>query len=339
MKTAYRLWCGVFACALFCGVVEPVQARAQHKPVHHATAHHAQPSPRRGVAKAGHRTARIAKARPAPTRQAATQAGAKHAMRSAASRKPASTLAATKHGSPSRSSAASRNAPPPISVAATRAAPHRAAQVGAKKPLILIDAGHGGIDSGAVGITGTLEKTVTLAAARELRRQLLATGRYRVALTRDSDGFVPLARRVALIRAYAPSMFISIHADSSHDHGASGASIYVRSNGGAAVATVSGDSAPVAVAAPIGAPALQDMLIDSLNDDIRMTADPAREARLYVLGVSAVPSVLLEMGFLSNRHDEARLRQAKYQAQIAAAIREAVDAYFSNLTHGHRSRV
>jgi N-acetylmuramoyl-L-alanine amidase len=79
-------------------------------------------------------------------------------------------------------------------------------------------------------------------------------------------------------------------------------------------------------------------MIDNLDDDIRMTADPARQAHLYVLAAGDVPSVLLEMGFLSNRHDEALLRQQKHQEVVARAVRDAIGDYFDGLTHMHDSR-
>lgn len=198
----------------------------------------------------------------------------------------------------------------------------------ATKPLIIIDAGHGGADSGAVGVSGTLEKTVTLATALELKRQLLATRRYRVLLTRENDRFIPLSHRVALVRAHNPALFISLHADASVDRSARGASVYVRSSGtsGKPAAGSSALFSP-ASAAQGGFPSLQYTMVDTLGDDVRMTQDPAREARFHVLGVPAVPSVLLEMGFLSNRQDEALLRQSKHRAIVARAVREAIDDY------------
>ena len=99
----------------------------------------------------------------------------------------------------------------------------------ASRPLIVIDPGHGGRDPGAIGTTGTSEKTITLAAAQELRRQLEATGRYRVALTRTGDRTVSLAQRLAFARSHDADLLIAIHADASHNHRARGASVYVSS--------------------------------------------------------------------------------------------------------------
>ena len=210
----------------------------------------------------------------------------------------------------------------------------------ATKPLIVIDPGHGGRDSGAVGIAGTLEKRVTLTTALELRRLLLATGHYRVLLTRATDRFVSLADRVAFERSHHTALFISIHADSSPDHQAHGASVYTRSaaaSGGlaalAATSSNSGKIARVLAHARPGSSLLQYTLIDNLNDDLAMADDPARQAHLYVLCLTDIPSVLVEMGFLSNRREEAELRTAKHRLVIARAIRDAIEDYFRDLKH------
>jgi N-acetylmuramoyl-L-alanine amidase len=218
------------------------------------------------------------------------------------------------------------------------------------KPLIVIDAGHGGRDSGAVGLSGTLEKTVTLAAAHDLQRLLLATGRYRVALTRRDDTFVPLGQRLAYARTHSAALLISLHADASKDRHAHGASVYVRSNqtGGSTVHRVAPGAGLVETAArPVvgtrpqpaaGSPSLQYTMIDNLGDDIRMTAEPARHAHLYVLAEYDFPSVLLEMGFLSNPREETLLKQPAHLTTVAQAIRDAINDYFDNAQHSTAGR-
>ena len=213
----------------------------------------------------------------------------------------------------------------------------------AVRPVIVIDPGHGGRDLGAVGRAGTLEKSVTLNAALELKRQLAATGRYRVAMTRTSDVFISLADRRAFARRQHGALFISIHANASKDSRARGASVYVQRRrrgseeimrfaagpgtiGGVADALIGPRPRP-------GSAWLQSTMIDNLDNDIRMLSAPARDARLYVLGGHAMPSVLLEMGFLSNRQDEVLLKQAKYRKVIAGAIRQSIDDYFTALKH------
>ena len=210
------------------------------------------------------------------------------------------------------------------------------------RALIVIDPGHGGRDGGTVGRSGTLEKNVTLAAARELCRLLLATRRYRVMLTRADDRYVSLERRLALGAARGVALLISLHADASPDHALRGASVIIHSGNETASRLRRIGGAPVnprAIARALragGAPHpeqgsefLQSRLVDSLDDDIRMAETPSRADRLYVLANKATPSVLVEMGYLSNRHDEALLGSPRYQRVIASAIRDALDEYFA----------
>jgi N-acetylmuramoyl-L-alanine amidase len=220
---------------------------------------------------------------------------------------------------------------------------HRAAAN--ERPLIVIDPGHGGKDPGAIGLSGTLEKNVTLAAALDLKHLLEATGRYRVAMTRTRDVFVSLASRVAFARSHDASLVIAIHANASKDKRAHGASVWIRSGRGVgnAVTHVAADPKDTAnIADALVGPRpepkpdsawLQYTMIDNLDDDIRMDAAPARAAHFYVLGLKDTPSALLEMGFLSNRHDEALLKQAKYRRVMTLAIRDAINDYFSELKH------
>src|SRR5208337_4794908 len=109
--------------------------------------------------------------------------------------------------------------------AAAKPPPVRAAQL----PLVLLDPGHGGKDPGAIGVSGTYEKHVALAAATELRRQLLASGRYRVELSRQRDVFIPLEDRVAIAQHRGAALFVSMHADALGDHSVRGASVYTLS--------------------------------------------------------------------------------------------------------------
>lgn len=224
------------------------------------------------------------------------------------------------------------------------------AKIAAVRPLIVIDPGHGGRDSGAVGVSGTLEKNVALTAAEELKRLLLATGRYRVALTRNSDTFVSLANRVDFVRAHQAALMIAIHANSSDNRAAHGASVWVRSGqigregvthlpAGSRDRTEIADALAGAPPRPTpGSAWLQYTMIDNLSDDVHMEAVPARQARFYVLGLRGVPSVLLEMGYLSNRQDEKQLNQPKFRHVMTAAIRDAVEDYFDQLAHPNAKR-
>jgi N-acetylmuramoyl-L-alanine amidase len=200
-------------------------------------------------------------------------------------------------------------------------------------PVVVIDAGHGGRDSGAVGFSGTLEKTVTLAAALELKRQLEATGRYRVRMTRSDDRMVALPERVAYAEAQGAALLISIHADSAPSPIARGASVFIRAP---MAPTRRVSPRPREIARALAGDAqssgwLRRLLLQSLDDACDLADAPAREADLYVLRASGMASVLLEMGFLTNRRDEAALRHPRQRAAMARAIREAVDAYFERI--------
>jgi len=221
------------------------------------------------------------------------------------------------------------------------------AQPGRVRPVIVIDPGHGGTDPGAVSRSGTLEKTITLGTALQVGRALAATGRYQVLLTRHDDRFVSLAERAAFGPAHGAALIISLHADASPDHRARGASVYVRSDGpsGTGLKRVEAGG-PAAIARALGAAPrprpgaawLQHAMIDNLNDDIQMTAAPARAAHLWVLVSHGIPGVLVEMGFLSNRRDERLMRDLRHRLLVARSLRDAVDDYFMGLQHWATSR-
>lgn len=210
-------------------------------------------------------------------------------------------------------------------------------------PLIVIDPGHGGKDSGAIGFSGLLEKDVTLATAVDLQRTLKAMGGVRIELTRTHDVFVPLSDRVAQARNAA--LFISIHADASTDRHVRGASVYIRVNpaSGTKVTELPANSANASaighalsngtVRPALGSALLQYTMVDQLRDGIGMVRDPARQAHLYVLGAVGVPGVLVEMGFLSNRHEERLLKGKRYRHVISKAIRDAIKDYFDDMKH------
>jgi N-acetylmuramoyl-L-alanine amidase len=244
--------------------------------------------------------------------------------------------------------------------AAARAEPPRHApklHPAPPKPVVVIDAGHGGKDPGAIGISGTYEKHVALAAAGELARQLLATGRYRVALTRDSDFFIPLEGRVEIARLRGAALFMSLHADAMGDHTISGASVYtlsshasdaqsallaMRENAVDRFGAGHGVAMPRQVVAildslvqhetRVGSARIQHRIVASLGTSLPMLENSARQAAFAVLKATDIPSVLIEMGFMSNPSDEAALRRPAHRATVAAAIRRAVDGYFGYTT-------
>ena len=241
------------------------------------------------------------------------------------------------------------------------AAKRRARPMQGGAPLVMLDPGHGGKDPGAIGVSGTYEKLVALAAAEELRRQLLADGRYRVELTRGHDVFIPLEERVAIAQHRGAALFVSMHADALADHSVRGASVYTlatrasdaqtaalarRENaadrfGGAQFHGVAPDVARILASlvrqeTRSGSARLARGLVGSFSDDqVDLLDNPARHAGFVVLKAADIPSVLVEMGFMSNRRDEAALRQAQHRARIATAMRRAIDAWFAQAQPPH----
>ncbi len=226
------------------------------------------------------------------------------------------------------------------------------------KPLIVIDPGHGGKDPGAVIIHGgrkTTEKTLVLAFAHSLRRQLLATGKYRVEMTRDGDTFLPLAERARLASKHDAHLFISIHADKFRNASARGASIYTLSEKAsdeeAAELARNENAVDVLHGVEIDNdnPAIRDILIDltmreTKNHSIRMALEmaarmrkvtrmrprPVRSAAFRVLRNPNVPSILIELGYMSNRSDVRNMTSKRWRRRMAAAMTSAIANYFSN---------
>lgn len=225
------------------------------------------------------------------------------------------------------------------------------------KPLIIIDPGHGGDDPGAIGANGKREKDVTLAAAQEVQRQLEATGRYRVHLTRSSDKFIKLQERVAIGRRKGGDLFISLHADSIDKPGVSGASIYTLSNKASDAQTAKlaarENQADLIAGVDLShedkqvANILIDLAMrDTMNQSkffantvvkqasaqgIRLLEKPHRFAGFAVLKAPDIPSVLIEMGFMSNQKEVSQLSSPEYRKKIARAIAGGIDAYFSKV--------
>jgi len=226
-----------------------------------------------------------------------------------------------------------------------------------KKPIIVIDAGHGGQDPGALGDGGHREKDVTLAAALELRKELEATGRYTVYMTRSKDVFIILQDRVKIARRYGADLFISLHADSIDKPGVHGASIYTLSNkaSDAQTAKLAARENRADLIAGIDLNTqdkeVADILIDlamrdTMNQskffantvvkqanarDIDMLEGPHRFAGFAVLKAPDVPSVLIEMGFMSNRREVNQLSSDEGRQRIAGTIVAGVNAYFAKV--------
>ena len=220
-------------------------------------------------------------------------------------------------------------------------------------PIVMLDPGHGGKDPGAIGVSGTYEKQIALATALELRHLLEADGAYRVVLTRTSDRFVPLEERVARAQDAGAALFVSMHADALSNHSVRGASVYTMSSDASDAQTAAlaqrenaadrygrmrrrkhGLEIEQVIANLVRqdtrdrSAKMAQTLIASLDDDLPMLPNPERHAGFVVLQSASIPSVLVEMGFMSNRRDEAALRKAGHRHLVALAMRRAVDLYF-----------
>ncbi len=231
-----------------------------------------------------------------------------------------------------------------------------------RKPVIIIDAGHGGVDPGAVGRRGTAEKTVVLEFAKTLRRKLQATGRYRVFMTRSTDTFVKLHDRVKFAREHNGDLFIAVHADAIGSRRATvrGATVYTLSDrasdkeaaalaarenkadliAGVDLATQNGDVTGILIdlaqrATNKSSVAFAKMVVKRLDSATRLTRVPHRQAGFRVLKAPDIPSILLELGYISNRQDEALLLSKKWRDKVSAALVKAVGQFFStNLASG-----
>jgi N-acetylmuramoyl-L-alanine amidase len=231
--------------------------------------------------------------------------------------------------------------------------------------LIVIDPGHGGIDHGTRSApTGDTEKALVLDFAQLLREKIEKSGKYRVAMTRADDNFVALAERVNFARARHASLFISIHADAlaRGEGDAQGATIYTLSEtaSDAAAARLAETENRADVIAGLDLTAepsdVADILIDlarretkgfstqfargligQLKNAVRLHKEPLKSAGFRVLRAPDVPSVLLELGYVSNKQDLAFLTSPAWRARTAETIAQAVDTFFTTRLAGARN--
>lgn len=215
------------------------------------------------------------------------------------------------------------------------------------RPIVVIDAGHGGRDPGARSVSGDLaEKDLTLALSKELRDKLVERGRVRVALTRDGDQYLTLDDRAAIARRLDAAMFVSMHVDSAPNPLARGASVYSLSdvasdaeaahlaaeqNAGASAGAGNGsvDSmlSELAMRSQMSSSAdLATRLIKRSAGRFELRPEPHRFAAFHVLRRAEAPAVLFEAGYLSNVDDEALLRDPKHRSQIVLALAQAIEA-------------
>jgi N-acetylmuramoyl-L-alanine amidase len=250
-----------------------------------------------------------------------------------------------------------------------RAAPAKQSEAPAKssdpRPLVVIDPGHGGIDNGTKAASGEMEKDLVLKFAHTLRARLEGAGKYRVAMTRSDDSFIPLSERVRFARAQGAALFISIHADAiPRSEGlAEGATVYTLSetasdteaarlaeaeNRADAIAGVDLTAEPDDVANILVDLAQRETksysvqfartLVTELKSTARLHKHPLKAAGFKVLTAPDVPSVLVELGYMSTKDDLKQLTSAAWQAKTAGALAQAVDTFFTPRLAGGAGR-
>ncbi|MYF87001.1 MAG: N-acetylmuramoyl-L-alanine amidase [Rhodospirillaceae bacterium] len=219
---------------------------------------------------------------------------------------------------------------------------------------VVLDPGHGGIDKGAVGSTGLEEKAVVLSIARVVRRFLVRDSRFRILLTRNGDRYVRLQERYEFARRHRAALFVSIHADANPFVGQRGLSVHTlsarasdrlaarlaeRVNRSDAIAGVDLRGSDRSVSAILldlvrretraGSTRISSLIVRSARDRVRLLSKPRRSADFAVLRAPDVPSVLVELGFLTNAQDEELLRTMTYRKRLAAVLARAIAQYFS----------
>lgn len=225
------------------------------------------------------------------------------------------------------------------------------------KKVIVLDPGHGGHDPGAIGYSGVYEKNITLAMGKEMKKILEKEG-YKVYLTRSTDIFIPLRERVKIARRHNADLFLSIHADSTVNRNAKGLSVYTLSENASdkEAAALADRENKADVIAGLNlvehSKEVSDILInlaqrESMNrssefasfmvqemrKSVQLVDNTHRFAGFAVLKAPDVPSVLLEMGYLSNRTEERLLKQESYRKKLAVSTSKAVNKYFENMMH------
>ena len=216
------------------------------------------------------------------------------------------------------------------------------------RKIIVIDAGHGGHDPGALGARSH-EKDVTLAAARALKARLERSGRFKVVMTRDDDVYIPLEKRVTIARTAGADLFISLHADSGGDPKVRGATVYTLSSHGVdrtAKSVFGGGFINVQLPGRDlsvkqilldltqrhtlnRSGAFAETLLEHISTKTELLGRSHRDAGYMVLLAPDVPAVLLEMGFVTNPQDVSTLRDPLQRARLMSSVGDAIDGYFS----------
>ena len=222
------------------------------------------------------------------------------------------------------------------------------------KPVVVIDPGHGGVDPGAIGVSGVYEKRISLEFSRELASRMRATGRYKVVMTRDRDIFLRLRERVRIARDAGADLFLSLHANTSPKRSTRGAMVYTLSNkasdreaealaalenksdviGGVDLGDYSDDVQNILIdfaqgkTNELSIKFARDIMVIELQHDIQLLNRPWRSAGFAVLKAPDIPSVLVELGYVSNPQEERMLKSKSHRVKMSTAIIRAIDVYF-----------
>jgi len=239
--------------------------------------------------------------------------------------------------------------PNPVTAVPVPSAPRQNA-----KPVVVVDAGHGGVDPGAIGVSGVYEKKIALDYAREVVRLLKASGKYEVVMTRNRDIFLPLRERVRISRAAGADLFLSLHANTHPKRSTRGFSVYTLSNrasdkeaaalaalenksdviGGVNLGNYSDDVQNILIdfaqakTNELSVKFARDILVGQVKTSASLLTRPWRSAGFAVLKAPDVPSVLVELGYISNPREERLLVTRDHRRKLSAAIVQAVDTYF-----------
>ncbi len=233
---------------------------------------------------------------------------------------------------------------------------------GDNRPVVAIDAGHGGVDPGAIGPSGIYEKTLVLDYAKELKRQIEAGGRYRVYMTREDDVFIRLRDRVGQAQASKADIFISLHANTHRRRDLRGASVYTLSekasdaeaaalaakeNRADVIAGVNLSDQPEVVSKILidlaqretmnQSKAFANLLVKELAQAGSLVRNSHRSAGFAVLKSPTVPSVLVELGYMSNKAEEKLLRSESHRRKLVKSVVQAIDRYFDWQQSARRS--
>ena len=254
--------------------------------------------------------------------------------------------------------AAMRPTPPVNPGAGIPIPPLRTKPVKRAIPVVVLDAGHGGVDPGAIGTSGVYEKDIVLAFAQEIKRQLEAGGRVKAVLSRDRDIFLPLRERVQTARRAQADLFLSLHVNSHKINSIHGFSAYTLSEkasdaeaqalaakenkadviGGLNLGTYSDDVQNILIdfaqakTNELSVRFTRDIMVKEVSQSAKLVKRPWRSAGFAVLKAPDVPSVLIELGYVTNRQEERKLRDAKYRRALSGAIARSIIRYLETTT-------